>query len=204
MSATYRPATATVIASYLDGDTLHTTLRIEGTGLSYPLAPASLFNITEVPESKYEKIVDLHRASSRHGNEVTFQTYGATSNPLSPGEKYHFQQWWADWQHEIAHTHIIEWRKEEFKPSDAILFRLKDGSSMTRKLEPGENVRGKSIVPGGWEHAHCSLCWKAISTYPEDQHTGYVKEDSLLCEECFSKYIQSGFGKRLGDCTRHN
>jgi hypothetical protein len=72
-----------------------------------------------------------------------------------------------------------------------LLFRRGAGEgAIGRQLMAGERPGVNSeIVKGGWDHAHCELCWESISSAGENQHEGYTDGKVWLCTSCFDKYI---------------
>lgn len=62
--------------------------------------------------------------------------------------------------------------------------------SIGRQLLPDEvaPVDGE-VVKGGWDHAHCELCWTKISAEAENQRDGYTDGKAWLCTACFEAYI---------------
>jgi len=66
-----------------------------------------------------------------------------------------------------------------------------DASDMLGPFDPSKHV----IIPGGWDHDHCSMCWATISQYceKEAEQWGYEStEGEWLCDECHEKYILRG------------
>lgn len=190
----YEEPSAQLINFEVTDNVTRTTLRFTKLP-SPPLAPSSFGNITEPNQTN----IKLHKVIKREGNIVTFETYQAHACSLQIGETYSFRRLWAPWQLEIAQSNPEQWRKEYFKASDMLAFKNKDGSTIGRKMADGEAIGDGFIVPKGWEHEHCSLCWKTISELEPDEHSGYVSNSDWLCQECHDKYITSGFGKKLGD-----
>ncbi|HEV2296946.1 MAG TPA: hypothetical protein VGR72_00330 [Candidatus Acidoferrales bacterium] len=79
------------------------------------------------------------------------------------------------------------WRRLTFDAQDALMSRY-EGGRMLRKasdVSADENTPGQ-IIPGGWDHEHCKLCWKHI----DPQQIAYVDTDrNWLCEACYEDYI---------------
>ena len=141
--------------------------------------------------------VELHKVCNITGLEVTFESYNIGEKMLQVGVSYEFRSWWVLRELKIAQSDASTWRKEEFRTSNAVEF-IKDGHRVRRKQEGDEHPEGAKIVPEGWEHEHCRLCWETISPFGGDERTGYTDGSEWVCESCFEKYIASGFGKKLG------
>jgi hypothetical protein len=115
------------------------------------------------------------------------------------GDNYIVRSWWGPDQLELVRNPAIRtWERLKFAPSDALEIQTQQGYRARRKLEPGEAPKEGKIIPEGWEHEHCELCWKRISSYPDDDNYGYTNGAHWICDECFSTYIASGFGQKLG------
>jgi hypothetical protein len=55
-------------------------------------------------------------------------------------------------------------------------------------FHPRDSIRGNEVIPGGWDHEHCGICWQKIAEYAQpfglrDQ------DDNWLCEECYVRYV---------------
>jgi hypothetical protein len=100
------------------------------------------------------------------------------------------------YQSVLQHIVDFEFVNKEFALAPALYTQLENG----RKWE---QYRGQSyqqdgsqwIVPDGWDHEHCSVCYWRIS--PGDsywENTGHVV---LLCDECYEFIINDEhLGKR--------
>ena len=189
----YEPPKA-ILADYVkEGDITRITLFFEKVP-SPPLVPAT-FGYPDQPEG----FIELYKVESREGNSVTF----ISDDPLPPTMRknaaYPFQTWWIPGQLDAARSDPGEWQQKEFVSSDMLAFRNQDGSTWSRKLIDGEDTGNGFIVPGDWGHEHCVICWKTISEAPQNEHIGYVNKSDWLCQECYEKYISSGFGKTIRD-----
>ena len=99
------------------------------------------------------------------------------------------EDWWTPPQAELVEDRSRHWRLQTFQVSDALAFR-RDGETITRQKKPEESVpRDAKVVPGGWDHAHCALCWRKISLHPSDQSSGYTDGVEWLCTDCYEKYL---------------
>lgn len=190
----YQDPIAQLISCEITGNVTKTKLRFDKLP-SPPLAPSSFGDITE----KNQTYIELHKVTQLEGNVVTFETYKAQSCFLQIGEKYAFRCFWTPLQLKIAQSNPEQWHKEFFKTSDMLAFKNKDDSLIGKKMVDGEVIGDGIVVPKGWEHEHCSLCWKTISELEHYEHFGYMNNSDWLCQFCYDKYITSGFGKKLGD-----
>ena len=94
---------------------------------------------------------------------------------------------WVPWQRELVEDRTRVWREEAFAPTDAV--RIMD-EDMTALAPAGrEDAPDGEIVPGGWDHEHCSLCWRKISLFPGDGPAGYTEGEEWLCRPCYTAYI---------------
>ena len=98
-----------------------------------------------------------------------------------------------------AQDNTRQWHKETFRNQDMITFKAKDGGTIGRKLKEGEDTMGGHVIPGGWDHVHCELCFETISEIEGRPHCGFTDGKDWICKPCYEKYILSGFGKKLGE-----
>jgi hypothetical protein len=163
----------------------------------FPLAPASLFR-----EGAPTKVVlELHKLVRSWWGRLTFDTFRPPDVTLRRGEVYSFGCWWDPWQLQLARDTSRNWQHKAFAPADAIAAPATASGKgrMVRKMKPGEKPReGEWGIPGGWDHEHCGLCWKTISCDREGDRSGYADGEDWICQECYEKYIASGFGRQLG------
>ncbi len=76
------------------------------------------------------------------------------------------------------------WLRQSFAPSNAVEFNL-DGQRLARKGDvPPE---GATLVPGGWDHEHCSICWQTIGAGGEPD--GLVSNGDWLCSSCYESFL---------------
>ena len=62
----------------------------------------------------------------------------------------------------------LKWNRTEFHPRDAIC--------------------GENVIPGGWKHEHCNICWETIAESAE--RFGYCDQyERWVCESCYENYI---------------
>lgn len=73
------------------------------------------------------------------------------------------------------------WKILRFQASDAI----SDGKGGIRQAAEGEEVKpGETMVPGGWDHTHCSFCLDAIRDNDRVLTNGVI----WICGSCFDTY----------------
>jgi len=97
------------------------------------------------------------------------------------------ESWWTPQQLQLVMDRSRRWVKRDFLPSDAIMIEV-NGTKLTRKSIPEESGSGV-LIKDGWDHEHCSLCWKKISLSIADEKAGFVDGRDWLCEECFNAFI---------------
>jgi hypothetical protein len=63
---------------------------------------------------------------------------------------------------------------------------------MWRVAEPGDEKRTDGeIVPGGWDHEHCELCWGKIGSGGDPE--GYSNGNGhWVCSRCYKRYVDPG------------
>jgi hypothetical protein len=190
----YQEPTAILISCEVKIGVTFTVLKFEKLPSS-PLAPSSFGNITETNQ----EFIEFHKVANREGNIITFKTYGTEVCLLKAGKVYTFRPLWAPNQLNIAQSNPELWETKYFKASNMLAFHNNDGEIAGRKLIADESVGAGFVVTNGWDHEHCALCWKTISEFENEEHFGYNHDSNWVCQECFDKYIKSGFGKKLGD-----
>lgn len=106
--------------------------------------------------------------------------------------------------HRVYHVWMVEegpsaWTENSFAASDALAERFigTDGQSYrkTTKLQPyarsaAADLGEKWIIPGGWDHEHCSICWTHID--PGDRYFYHAELDEFLCVACFDRHVVVG------------
>jgi hypothetical protein len=84
------------------------------------------------------------------------------------------EDWWTPMQLALVEDRCRCWQAQTFRPSDALV------QSPTNEIE---------VMPEGWDHEHCTLCWQKISLRSGDCQSGYTDGKSWLCTECYEKFI---------------
>ena len=114
------------------------------------------------------------------------EVYGLWKSMESPPK----EEWWTPWQIALVDDRSRHWRLTPFQPSDALRTEF-DGQSITRKREVDDATpSGAGVIPGGWDHEHCALCWREIALRPNADPWGYCDGRDWLCKECYEKFIQ--------------
>jgi len=101
----------------------------------------------------------------------------------------HKEDWWTPRQAEMVEDRSRHWQAQTFRPSDALAFPH-DGGTVARQKSPDESAIGDArVMPDGWDHEHCALCWQTISLHAGDQASGYSDGRDWLCTDCYEHYI---------------
>ncbi len=161
-----------------------------------PIAPGGLYR--NKPE--WTEVLKLHRLVEQDGNKLVFETYNHAGPLPKEGDRYILQSWWTPSQLGVAQSDVIRWSKQHFQAENAAVSESQ-GATIVRRLKGDEPVASNErLVRGRWDHAHCALCWKSIEVEPGCQRgmEAYTDGDEWLCVRCYSEYISSGFGRRLG------
>ena len=85
----------------------------------------------------------------------------------------------------------IQWTRKHFVAPDAFVQDAPTGGRrQSRVAEPGDEGRADGqIVPGGWDHEHCDICWRHIGSGGDPE--GYVtSNDQWVCTSCYSRFVQ--------------
>src|SRR5262249_36049979 len=98
------------------------------------------------------------------------------------------EDWWVDWQRELVEDRSRNWREQQFRPTDAVEFDHESGQRLG-KAESADPAGG-TIIPGGWDHEHCALCWATISPYQGHEPVGVTAGREWPCRTCFQRYIE--------------
>lgn len=105
----------------------------------------------------------------------------------------HGDQWKIeDIREEVEWCRKEKWQQQTFVARDAV--KQKNYWSEHRPERP--IPKGGEIVPRGWDHEHCQICWWSIheSENPEIG-IGFTNGDQWVCAECYKQFIE---GNALG------
>lgn len=102
------------------------------------------------------------------------------------------ESWWRPDQVELVTDTSRTWRRARFAPRDAISHRYPGKSNAFRKRIGKERpARSETVIPDGWDHEHCYLCFETISAQPDEVNEGWTDSKAWLCSDCYHKYIES-------------
>jgi hypothetical protein len=105
----------------------------------------------------------------------------------------------ARWRREVIENPDHKWWRQVFEPSDMVMVMTTRGKE-GHKRGPDEVIaEGMRVVPRGWDHEHCCLCWATISARGDDLRSGYTDGDNWACETCYTDAIAPHRGKGRGD-----
>ena len=116
----------------------------------------------------------------RNVNESTKSVAFAFSQPESVPEIKSgasipfFDGYWGE-RAKIVLDKSLEWKEIPFKPRDAI------------HTYPGGR---KEVIPGGWDHEHCEICWATISL-SENPNFRESSQGHKVCLDCYGNHITS-------------
>ena len=90
--------------------------------------------------------------------------------------------YWGD-RAELVLNKELRWSARVFEASDAVRI----GSRVRKRdaLETGEGT----IVPGGWNHEHCEICW---ATLGPGTRMVTNQRDEIICVSCHEGYVATG------------
>lgn len=82
------------------------------------------------------------------------------------------------------------WRKESWKPRDAVIERKTGRISLDLNL--AEDAEHFELVKDGWKQDYCAIChWKLYESKDDAEHgTGYTNGRDLVCNECYDNFRQ--------------
>lgn len=140
----------------------------------------------------------------RRRKKLVFVTEEQTADRLlQSGQTYHYLDGYWGERAVIVLDPSREWRRTRFVSQDAIEFRLTTGEHLRGRVEDHtsgmpDNLPFKidpsveaEVIPSGWDHEHCEICWETISDYA--QPYGYKDEnDHWVCEQCYNRYVEPG------------
>jgi hypothetical protein len=106
---------------------------------------------------------------------------------LKPGARYRFLDGYWGQRAELVLKEGRCWERVLFEPSDMVCFPMKEGGLMGTRLSKDAPAGGE-VVPGGWDHEHCDICWQTIG--PGGEPYGFLsKPDKWVCEECYTNFV---------------
>jgi len=192
--STRRERNAEVISLNASGNVVRVTVRLSGK-LVPPLSPASLFD----PDSD-SATIELHRLIEIKADIATFESFGIRAPLPNVGEKLIFQSWWTPDQLELARDADRVWTERRFEAGPALTVHAEDDHSVLARATEQTPPDDVTLLPRGWDHEHCALCWAKISE-TSGQASAYYSDGDWLCMKCYGSYVVGGLGQRLGDTT---
>jgi hypothetical protein len=175
----YQTPRATVLHMERSSGRSRVTIRIDR-DLGRSLAPATLYR----ESAPTVGLLNLHRLIRLDEAGALFDTPDPIPADLAVGDVVLYQGWWDPDQFVIAQTTPETWQLVAFEPLDAELIRH-DGST--------------EIIPGGWDHEHCRLCWAKIGKSDDQLRRAYFDGSDWLCTGCYETYVVSGLGRQFGN-----
>ncbi|MHC4985189.1 MAG: hypothetical protein ACYTFO_03445 [Planctomycetota bacterium] len=106
-----------------------------------------------------------------------------------PSVALHGQEWRLSDLREAVDSCLQQtWRHQRWEVSDALFDS--DGRVGTR-YHGQEIAEGMKVIPGGWDHDHCEICWATLCDQDDDdEHAGWTDgEGSWVCDECYQKLL---------------
>lgn len=97
---------------------------------------------------------------------------------------------------ELVLDETREWSRASFEPRAAVQFSSPGGRirgaldlATLRALSGPSRPEDLEVVPDGWDHEHCELCWEKIGLGGQAQ--GYVSRNAnWVCASCYTAFIE--------------
>lgn len=80
------------------------------------------------------------------------------------------------------------WREIRFEPRDAwrISADIEGGVLCPAPAGVSPAPLGAEVIPNGWNHEHCRLCWERIRA----GEAGFLDDaGKWLCKSCYSRFV---------------
>jgi hypothetical protein len=106
---------------------------------------------------------------------------------LKPGARYPFLDGYWGQRAELVLKEGRHWERLRFEPSDMVCFPMKEDGLMGARLSKDAPAVGE-VVPGGWDHEHCDICWETIGLGGEPE-AFFSQPDKWVCEECYTNFV---------------
>jgi Zn-finger protein len=101
-------------------------------------------------------------------------------------------------QPKIDEARTTVWQKAKWQARPALVGKAHG----TKRPYTGQAFESKDyeIVPDGWSHDHCDICWWTISvSEKEEDGTGYTDgRGNWLCMDCHDRFVQREEPNQLG------
>lgn len=100
-----------------------------------------------------------------------------------------YDSYWSD-RIRMVLNESITWTRQRFVSPDAFVQASPQGGRMWRVAEAGDEKRTDGeIVPGGWDHEHCELCWRTVGSGGDPE--GYINSDGdWVCTRCHQRFVE--------------
>ncbi|HXE53219.1 MAG TPA: ankyrin repeat domain-containing protein [Tepidisphaeraceae bacterium] len=101
-----------------------------------------------------------------------------------------YDDYWYDGVHLVLDIGL-RWTRTQFVAPDAFIQDAPmPGWRQSRAAKPGDEGRADgTIVPGGWDHEHCGICWRHIGSGGDPE--GYVTgSNEWVCTSCYRRYVE--------------
>lgn len=135
-----------------------------------------------------------HGQFNRRGslNQFTFHPRNFKKMELEVGDSYYYlDSYWGE-RAALVLDRDHKWMRKEFQAQDAFEpeWSPRGGAHYWGKAHENATAPGR-VIPGGWNHQHCAICWSKISQ-SEQMHGYRSEEDIWVCEACYNRYIKPG------------
>jgi hypothetical protein len=105
---------------------------------------------------------------------------------LRAGESYPYVDGYYGERAELVLDPARAWQQAEFQATDAVRVPAAGGGMWVRPADAAP--QGGELLPGGWDHEHCSICWERIGG--GGQATGFLSgADDWVCQECYRLFV---------------
>jgi hypothetical protein len=115
------------------------------------------------------------------------------SSPIQPGTLVPWLHYYSAYHVTMILDPAADWRRTLFTPSDAQHYMENGRSVWTKAPHVPDGAVPMEVVPGGWDHEHCTLCMERIGRMGDAYGyiaTGpaYVGRHDWLCDACGEQY----------------
>ena len=95
----------------------------------------------------------------------------------------------ADVADQIAACRTRSWRRQGWHRRPALIQRV--GGTVSLYQGQTFDPAKIDIVPDGWSHDHCAICWWTLRDSGSDEESvGYTNErDDWVCIECYHQFL---------------
>lgn len=111
----------------------------------------------------------------------------AQPSALSPGESYPFMESYWGRRAELVLDEGRHWHRADFKAGDMVRYPVEGGGRLSTRSS-SQAPAGGEVVPGGWDHEHCEICWQRIGSGGEPE-AFFSPQNSWVCEACYGHFV---------------